>query len=89
MATDTHPTDCAPVIRWGQSGPELVEMRWGLKPRAGVEPVINIRTETADLSGNRCLVPATELDLFTGAEHPKRHWKVTLKGESIFFFGGV
>lgn len=87
---DTRPTDTAPVVRWGDDGPELVEMRWGWKPdEEGGEPTINVRVETADLSGHRCLVPAIELDLFTGAGHPRRRWKVTVKAETVFFFAAL
>jgi putative SOS response-associated peptidase YedK len=89
MSGDTHPADTAPVIRWGHEGPELVEMRWGFEPRRGGEPVINVRGETADLTVQRCLVPVTELELFTGAKHPKRRWKVTLAREPIFFFAAL
>lgn len=85
----THPTDTAPVIRWGRHGPELADMRWGFDAGKGGEPIINVRAETADLSRNRCLIPATDFELFTGAEHPKRRWKVTLKGETLFFFAGL
>ena len=85
----THPTDAAPVIRCGKNGPELVEMKWGLRPRNGGEPVINVRAETADLSKNRCLIPASDFELFTGAEHPKRRWVVRLRGEPLFFFAGL
>jgi putative SOS response-associated peptidase YedK len=88
-STGTHPTDTAPVVRWGKDGPELVQMRWGWAPKSDGEPIINVRAETAKLSRNRCLVPATELELFTGATNPKRRWTVTVKGEQIFFFAGL
>ena len=86
---DTHPTDTGSVVRWGENGPELVGMRWGWEPRPGADPVINIRAETADLSANRCLIPASEFFLFTGAGQPKRRWRVTLKSERTFFFAGL
>jgi putative SOS response-associated peptidase YedK len=88
-ATETHPTDTAAVIRLAPDGPELVQMRWGWKPENAGEPVINVRAETADVGDHRCLVPADELELFTGAEHPKRRWRVTLKGEPVLFFAGL
>lgn len=86
---DTHPTETAAVVRFGAAGPELVHMRWGWMPTDGASPVINLRAETADLAGHRCLVPATEMEFFTGAEPPKRKWRVSLKGEPMFFFGGL
>jgi putative SOS response-associated peptidase YedK len=61
----------------------------GLEPASGTELVINLRAETADVTNNRCLVPASELELFTGSEHPKRRWRVTLRGEPVFFFGSL
>lgn len=64
-------------------------MRWGWKPHSGTDPVINVRAETADLGQNRCLVPATEFILFTGAEPPKRRWRATLKGEQLFFLAAL
>lgn len=86
---DKHPADDAPVVRPGGRDPEIVQMRWGFEPGEGGEPIINIRSETADLSRNRCLVPATGFDLFTGAEHPKRRWTVRLKGAPIFFLAAI
>lgn len=88
-SSDTHPTDSAPVVRLGSRGPELVTMRWGFEPNEGSEPLINVRAETAELSCNRCLVPATEVDFFTGHEHRKHRWQVRLKGEPLFFFAGL
>lgn len=88
-ALETHPSDTAPVIRLGRDGPELADMRWGFAPRRGGEPIFNIRAEAADLTHNRCLIPASDFELFTGAGHPKRRWKVTLKGEPLFFFAGI
>lgn len=64
-------------------------MRWGFEARDRGEPVINVRAETAEITRNRCLIPATDFELFTGAEHPKRRWKVTVKGEPLFFFAGL
>lgn len=90
MATgDTHPTDTAAVVRQGKNGAELIQMRWGLKPQAGGEPIINVRAETADVNTHRCLLPATEFFLFTGEEHPKRRWRITLKDDALFFFAGL
>jgi len=85
----THRTDTAPVVRWGKRGPELVQMWWGFRSASGTEPIINVRAETANIAKRRCLVPPTELDLFTGAGHPKQRWKVTVKGESVFFFAAL
>ena len=89
MSDHTRPSDTASVVRLGPKGPELVDMRWGWHPREGTEPVINVRAETADLTTNRCLVPATEFTLFTGAGHPKRRWTVTLRAEHLFFFAAL
>lgn len=87
--SETHPTDTAPVIRWGKHGPELAEMRWGFEARDRGEPVINVRAETAEITRNRWLIPATDFELFTGAEHPKRRWQLTVKREPLFFFAGL
>ena len=89
MNRETHPTDIAPIVRWSRGAAELVDMRWGIEEEDGGEPIINIRADTADLSHNRCLIPASEFELFTGAEHPKRRWKIRLKGEPLFFFAGL
>lgn len=89
-ATETaHPTDTAMVVRCSAAGRELVSLRWGFKAEPDAHPVINIRAETAHLSSHRCLVPATEFFLFTGVEHPKRRWRVTVQGEELFFFAGL
>ena len=64
-------------------------MRWGFEPANGGEPVINIRAETADVSSNRCLIPASDFELFTGADYPKRRWRIAVKGEPLFFFAGL
>lgn len=88
-AGETHPTDTAQVIRLGEHGPELVSMHWGFELERGGEPAINIRAETADTAHNRCLIPARDFELFTGAEHPKRRWRVSVKGEPVFFFAGL
>lgn len=86
---NVHPTDLAPIIRWGRGAPEVVELRWGLKARDGSGPQINVSAESVDVASHRCLIPATEFDLFSGAGHPRRRWRVTLRGEEMFFFAGV
>lgn len=83
-----RPTDQAPVVRSGPTGFELVTMRWGFRGDDG-EPVINIRSEERRFAKNRCLVPATELDLFTGETSPKTRWRVRLKDEEWFCFAGI
>lgn len=89
MADETRPSDAASVVRLGKKGPELVEMRWGWQPHHAAEPVINVRAETADLTSRRCLVPATQFALFTGAGHPRRRWTITLRGEHLFFLAAL
>lgn len=88
-AQSERPTDLAPVVRNGLHGFELVYMRWGFAPRAGGEPAINIRSEGRRFAKNRCLVPATELDLFTGEQTPKTAWRVRLKDSDWFCFAGI
>lgn len=83
-----RPTDMAPVVRNGLTGFELVSMRWGFRAAEG-EPVINLPSEGRRFARNRCLVPATELDLFTGAETPKTRCRVRLKDSDWFCFAGV
>ena len=84
-----RPTDQAPVVRSGPSGFELVFMRWGFAPGRGGEPVINIRSEGRRFAKRRCLVPATELDLFTGDRSPRTRWRVRLKDSDWFCFAGI
>lgn len=83
-----RPTDLAPVVRSGLAGLELVFMRWGF-PGSDGEPVINIRAEGRRFAKRRCLVPATELDLFTGSGSPKTRWRVRLKDSDWFCFAGL
>src|SRR3954464_1437581 len=43
---DIWPTDVAPIIRLGENGAELVQLRWGFPPgRPKGPPVINMRSE--------------------------------------------
>lgn len=84
-----RPTDQAPVVRNGLNGAELVHMRWGFVGPTGGEPIINIRSEGRLFRKNRSLVPATELDLFTGNASPKVRWRVRLKDSDWFCFAGV
>ena len=57
---DIWPTDTAPIIRRGEKGAELVQLRWGFPPgRPKGPPVINMRSEKRRFVHGRCLVPAS------------------------------
>jgi putative SOS response-associated peptidase YedK len=84
-----RPTDQAPVVRGGLNGFELVSMRWGFAPGANGEPVINIQSEGRRFAKKRCLIPATELDLFTGTGKPKTRWRARLTNSDWFCFAGI
>jgi putative SOS response-associated peptidase YedK len=59
---DIWPTDVAPVIRAGEDGAELVQLRWGFPPgRPKGPPVINMRSENRRFPRGRCLVPRIAL----------------------------
>jgi hypothetical protein len=54
-------------------------MRWWFAPGSDGVPVINLRSERRRFRKNRCLVPAQELDLFTGDTSPKVRWRARLE----------
>jgi putative SOS response-associated peptidase YedK len=61
----THPAlaagELGAVIRYASDGPELVNLRWGLKPaEPGGEPFTAVRAEGRTFESRRCLVPASE-----------------------------
>ena len=87
---DIWPTDPAGVIRRGDEGVELVQLRWGFPPaRPKSAPVINFRSEGRHFPVGRCLVPASHFFEFTGTRSPKAKWNFTKTGEDWFLFAGL
>jgi putative SOS response-associated peptidase YedK len=83
------PTETAPVVRMTDSGPEFVQLRWGLAAKPSAKPVINMRSEGKRFDKGRCLVPASHYFEFTGSKSPKTRWKFTRAGEDWFCFAGI
>src|SRR4029450_10834533 len=49
------------IVRYGDDGVEMVELRWGLRPNEpGGRPFPLVRSEGCTFPSHRCLVPATE-----------------------------
>ena len=87
---DIWPTDTAPILRRGEKGAELVQLRWGFPPgRPKGPPVINMRSEKRRFVHGRCLVPASHFYEFTGEQSPKSKWRFTKAGEEWFCIAGL
>src|SRR5947209_9694600 len=87
---DIWPTDIAPIIRIGDNGAELVQLRWGFPPgRPKGPPVINMRSEGRRFAHGRCLVSASHFYEFTGKRSPKDKWRFTKSGEEWFCIAGL
>jgi putative SOS response-associated peptidase YedK len=87
---DIWPTDVAPVIRRGEAGVELAQLRWGFPPgRPKGPPVINMRSERRRFPHGRCLIPATHFYEFTGKRSPKDKWKFTKVDKDWFCIAGI
>ena len=64
---EIYPTNTAPIIRGGESGPEVTALKWGFPRWNGGGSVINARAETAleknmfrkSLLERRCVVPSS------------------------------
>jgi len=87
---EIKPTDPAPVIRRGEGGVELVQLKWGFAPAAAKRPpVINFRSEGRSFGRGRCLVPASAFFEFTGTGYPKTRWRFTAPESDWFCMAGL
>jgi putative SOS response-associated peptidase YedK len=87
---DIWPTEVAPIIRTGEEGVELVQLRWGFPPgRPKAPPVINMRSERRRFKHGRCLVPVSHFYEFTGKKPPKDKWRFTKPPEDWFCIAGL
>lgn len=85
-----RPAESSPVVRKRGDEVELVHLQWGLKPtsdRSG--PIINLRSEGRHFRRHRCLVPASEFFVYTGASTPKTKWRVSLADGDWFYLAGI
>jgi putative SOS response-associated peptidase YedK len=75
------------VIRRDLEGEiELVNLRWGLRPKEhGGKPFTVIRADGRSFPGRRCLVPASEFLFRKGS----RRYRFTLRGTDLFYFAGI
>jgi putative SOS response-associated peptidase YedK len=76
------------VIRRDPVGgkPELVEMRWGLKPKeTGGHAHRFIRSEEKSFPTHRCLIPASEFHI----RRDKRSYRVRLDDGNFFYLAGI
>lgn len=95
------PRQTARVIRGGDEGVELAEMRWGFTRFEGDRPageVINARSETATdvpmfrraMGERRCLVPASGFyEWEKRGDGCKQPWYLTDGHAPLFFMGGL
>ena len=84
------PSERAPIIRMGETGPKLEMSTWGLPPSRPKAPlVINMRGEGRRFERGRCLIPASHFFEFTGTKSPKTRWRFTRTGEPWFCIAGV
>ena len=78
------------VIRRARDGIEMVNLVWGLAPRARVgRPVAALRTEDRRFPGHRCLVPASEFFAATGKGEERRRWRFSLANGDFFYFAAI
>ena len=74
------------IVRYGEDGVEMVELRWGLKPREpGGRPFNLVRSEGRTFPSHRCLVPASAFRL----THRGRPLEFSLADGDWFYFAGI
>lgn len=74
------------IIRRFGSDVEMVELSWGLQPRApGSRPFAVVRAEGRTFVSHRCLVPASEFRFRSRG----RHYSFTLANGDWFYFAGI
>ena len=74
------------IIRRDGAGVEMVELRWGLRPReAGGRPFTLVRAEGRTFPSHRCLVPASEVHHQSGG----RPYAYSLADGDWFYLAGV
>jgi putative SOS response-associated peptidase YedK len=74
------------VIRRDRDGVEMVNLRWGLKPREpGGRPFTVLRSEGRRFPTHRCLLPASEFYFRKGGHS----YRFTLGNEELFYFAGI
>ena len=89
------------VVRMGQEGRELRELKWGLVPHWAKEPqtgysMFNAKAETVDAKPafrsifrrRRCLIPADGFYEWKSIGRSKQPYRFTMRGE-IFSFAGM
>jgi putative SOS response-associated peptidase YedK len=65
---------------------EMVNLRWGLRPRdPGGKPYTLIRSEGRGFPDHRCLIPASEFHLRRNG----KRYRFTLRGTDLFYFAGI
>lgn len=74
------------IIRRNASELEMVELPWGLRPKApGERPFRFIRSEGRSFPSHRCLVPASEFQVTVG----ERRYKFALEDGNWFYLAGI
>jgi putative SOS response-associated peptidase YedK len=82
----TRVGDYGAVVRRAGDEIELVNLRWGLRPReSGGRPFTVIRAEGRTFPTHRCLLPASEFYL----RRRGRRFRFTLRGRELFYFAGI
>jgi len=101
---DIRPTDNAPILRAGDGGLELRQIRWGLIPwfhkasiktwkplttNARIETITKTATYKSAFAQRRCLVPADTFYEWTGEKGHKTKWAFKLANAEWFCFAGI
>lgn len=97
-----RPTDPVHVVRQGETGRQLCQMRWGFVPhwaRALNDGplLINARAETlaekpafrAAARARRCLIPASWFYEWTGEKGAKQPWKIAAPDDTPLALAGL
>lgn len=95
------PSQKIAIVRMGEEGRELRELKWGLVPSWAKQPetgfnMINARAETVDskpayralFRRRRCLIPADGFYEWQAVGGGKQPWRFTMRG-GVFSFAGL
>lgn len=86
----TYPADrtgeFGAVIRRKGDEIEMVNLRWGLRPKERDQPPFTVvRSEGREFPSNRCLIPGSEFFYKRGA----KRYRFTLASGDHFYFAGI
>ena len=89
---DVHITDPGPIVRMGETGPEMVVRRWSW-PMSNGKPLYNFRSEGRNFPNSRCLVIADGFYEYTAPADPaqkrKDRWLFTPSDGGLLGIAGI